>query len=99
MSGGIINVTFENMVINHQTAGIHIKAPLGRGGVITNITYRNIDLRSVRQCILIGVGGGRPTNITGLTQASNILFENVRCEAASTSSYDLTGAALSKHAF
>ena len=49
VSGGIINVTFEDMVINHQTAGIHIKAPLGRGGVIQNITYRNIELRSVRQ--------------------------------------------------
>ena len=48
VSGGIINVTFEDMVINHQTAGIHIKAPLGRGGIIQNITYRNIELRQVR---------------------------------------------------
>merc|ERR1712232_1304960 len=88
--GGVINVTFEDITVNHQTAGIHIKSQTGRGGVIQNITYRNIHLKSVRQCILVGIGG-RPTNETGIPVASGIVFENVRCDAASTSSYDIAG--------
>ena len=31
VSGGIRNVTFEGITVHHQTAGIHIKAPSGRG--------------------------------------------------------------------
>ena len=74
------------MQVNHQTAGIHIKSPPGRGGIITNITYRNITMNNVRQCILVGVGGNG-CNKTALPLASNILFENVRCNEGSTSSY------------
>ena len=91
VSGGVANVTFQDITVNHQTAGIHIKAPSGRGSFVTNITYRNIHLKNMRQCILLGVGGGHPENITGLTQVSNILFENVRCDVGTTSSYDMTG--------
>ena len=76
----------------HRRRSIHIKAPSGRGSFITNITYRNIHLVNVRQCILIEVGeGGHPQNITGLTNASGILFENVRCDVGTTSSYDMSG--------
>jgi polygalacturonase len=71
VSGGISNVTFENITVHHQTAGIHIKAPSGRGAYITNITYRNIHLVNVRQCILIGVGGGHPENSTGPPSSSS----------------------------
>jgi polygalacturonase len=67
--------------VNHQTAGIHIKSPPGRGGIITNITYRNIVMNNVRQCILVGVGGSG-CNETALPRASNILFENVRLSPA-----------------
>ena len=75
--------------MDKQTAGIHIKAPPGRGAYITNVTYRNIHLKNVRQCILVGTGGGRsPVN---LTKVSGITFENVRCEIGTTSSYDLSG--------
>ena len=79
VSGGVVNVTYEDIVVNHQTAGIHLKAPSGRGGFIKNVTFRNIHLVNVRQCILVGVGG-QPTNLTGLTEAGNWLFENIRCK-------------------
>ena len=45
----------------------------------------------MRQCILVGVGGDRNSNATALTNASNILFENVRCDVGTTSSYDMAG--------
>ena len=75
--------------MHHQTAGIHIKAPTGRGAYIRNVTYRNIHLVNVRQCILVGIGGQKG-NITGQTNVSDILFENVRCDVGTTSSYDLS---------
>jgi len=57
------------------------------------MTYRNIWLKNVRQCILVGVGNGKSNdqNATGITPVSNILFHNVRCDVGTTSSYDLTG--------
>jgi polygalacturonase len=91
-SGGVINVTFEDIVVNEQTAGIHIKSPSPRGGFgIHNVTYRNIHLKSVRQCILIGIGGAVAENKSVLPSLDGVLFENIRCEHASTSSYDMTG--------
>eukprot|EP01043_Picozoa_sp_COSAG02_P012034 COSAG02_NODE_456_length_21968_cov_13.528145_4_plen_423_part_00 len=92
-SGGVINVTFEDITVLHETAGIHIKTQRGRGGVIDGITYRNIQLVNVRQCILIGVGtGGLPlTNASATPIVRNIVFENVHCSVGTTSSYDLSG--------
>ena len=53
VSGGVDNVTFEDITVMHQTAGIHIKAPAGRGAYVRDIVYRNIHLVNVRQCILV----------------------------------------------
>eukprot|EP01047_Picozoa_sp_COSAG01_P068914 COSAG01_NODE_10071_length_2256_cov_5.109875_2_plen_117_part_00 len=56
-----------------------------------DIVYRNIHLVNVRQCILVGIDGPGDFNATSITNASNILFENVRCDVGTTSSYDLSG--------
>ena len=90
-SGGIINVTYENIVVHHQTAGIHIKSPVPRGSIIQNITYRNIEFKDVRQCILIDVGGALAPNKSVTPMVDGVLFENIRCDNASTSSYDMGG--------
>ena len=39
----------------------------------------------------IDEGGGNGLNATSITNATNILFENVRCDVGTTSSYDLSG--------
>ena len=39
----------------------------------------------------IDEGGGKDLNATSITNATNILFENVRCDVGTTSSYDLSG--------
>jgi polygalacturonase len=90
-SGGIINVTYEDIVVHHQTAGIHIKSPVPRGSTIRNVTYRNIEFKDVRQCILIDVGGAIAANRSVMTMVDGIRFENIRCDNASTSSYDMGG--------
>uniref|UniRef100_A0A1J3FQR3 Putative polygalacturonase n=1 Tax=Noccaea caerulescens TaxID=107243 RepID=A0A1J3FQR3_NOCCA len=53
MSGGISNVTIENLLIWNSRRGIRIKTAQGRGGYIRNITYRNLTLDNVRVGIVI----------------------------------------------
>ncbi|CAN8312547.1 unnamed protein product [Cochlearia groenlandica] len=53
MSGGISNVTIENLLIWNSRRGVRIKTAPGRGGFIKNITYKNLTLDNVRVGIVI----------------------------------------------
>lgn len=53
MSGGVSNVTIENLHIWESRRGVRIKTAPGRGGYVRNITYRNITLDIVRVGIVI----------------------------------------------
>jgi polygalacturonase len=91
-SGSIINVTFEDLHVLHQAEGVHIKTMRGRGGVIENITYRNLELNDTRHCIDIGVGAsGNRTNASATPRLRNIRFENVHCARGTEYSYSLVG--------
>lgn len=48
MSGGISNVTIEDIHIWDSAAGVRIKTDTGRGGYIANITVRNITMERVK---------------------------------------------------
>ncbi|XP_010527099.1 PREDICTED: probable polygalacturonase [Tarenaya hassleriana] len=48
MSGGISNITVEDIHVWDSAAGIRIKTDKGRGGYITNITIRNILMEKVK---------------------------------------------------
>lgn len=48
MSGGISNVTVEDMHIRDSAAGVRIKTDKGRGGYIANITISNITMERVK---------------------------------------------------
>lgn len=53
MSGGVSNVTVENLHIWHSRRGVRIKTAPGRGAYVRDITYRNISLDVVRVGIVI----------------------------------------------
>ncbi|RWW25251.1 hypothetical protein GW17_00010419 [Ensete ventricosum] len=53
MSGGVSNVTVDNLIVWESRRGIRIKTAPGRGGYIRNITYRNVTLDNVRVGIMI----------------------------------------------
>ncbi|GJM87042.1 hypothetical protein PR202_ga02959 [Eleusine coracana subsp. coracana] len=55
MSGGVANVTVENVRIWESRRGVRIKTAAGRGGFIHNISYRNITFDNVRAGIVIKV--------------------------------------------
>ena len=60
-SGSVTNVTFERIRLNGTSAGPRIKTQRGRGGVISDVVYRDIVGTSLGGTIrkaFVGCGGG-----------------------------------------
>ncbi|EYU21798.1 hypothetical protein ABFS82_09G078600 [Erythranthe guttata] len=53
MSGGVSNITIENLLVWNSKRGIRIKTSAGRGGYVRKINYRNLTLDNVRVGIVI----------------------------------------------
>ncbi|KAK1377856.1 putative polygalacturonase [Heracleum sosnowskyi] len=53
MSGGVSNVTVENVLIWDSRRAVRIKTAAGRGGYVKDITYRNLTFQNVRVGIVI----------------------------------------------
>ena len=92
-SGGVSNVTFEDIFIGAEQVGPVIKSCRGRGGLVENVTFRNIVGDGVAT-VAPPVGAGQPwpqlwlrmvypcpnrsrTNATATPTFRNILYENI----------------------
>lgn len=53
MSGGVSNVTVENLLVWSSRRAVRIKTAPGRGGYVQNINYRNLTFDNVRVGIVI----------------------------------------------
>ncbi|URD77422.1 Glycosyl hydrolases family 28 [Musa troglodytarum] len=53
MSGGISNITFENVLVWDSRRGVRIKTAPGRGGYIHNISYSNLTFNNLSVGIVI----------------------------------------------
>ncbi|KAL3512005.1 hypothetical protein ACH5RR_024722 [Cinchona calisaya] len=53
MSGGVSNITVENLLVWNSKRGIRIKTSAGRGGYVRHIAYQNLTLENVRVGIVI----------------------------------------------
>uniref|UniRef100_A0A7N0UTC8 Polygalacturonase n=1 Tax=Kalanchoe fedtschenkoi TaxID=63787 RepID=A0A7N0UTC8_KALFE len=53
MSGGVSNITVENVHVWNSRRGVRIKTAPGRGGYVRNIVYRNLEFENVRVGIVI----------------------------------------------
>lgn len=92
MSGGVRNVLAENLTADGTDAGVRIKSRRGRGGVVENITYRNMKIKNIRkQAITIDmfydVGNNPPVDQSGpegVPAYRNIVVENLECDSAVT---------------
>jgi polygalacturonase len=51
--GGVSNFTVENCTFTNTESGIRIKSSRGRGGLVQNITYKNITMTNVGIPILV----------------------------------------------
>ena len=91
-SGGVRNVTFENIVMGPRHAPytegplIHLKSQRGRGGYIRDVHFRNITmLGETHQAILVSMHYSNnigPTNKTATPQFSDIYFDGVHIDTA-----------------
>ncbi|RWR80264.1 pectin lyase-like superfamily protein [Cinnamomum micranthum f. kanehirae] len=80
-SGGVLNVFAENISLFNMGVGIHVKTNIGRGGIIKNITVRDVHMDTVRKGIKIaGDVGGHPDDKfdpTALPVVDSITVKNV----------------------
>ncbi|KAK4756870.1 hypothetical protein SAY87_006997 [Trapa incisa] len=53
MSGGVSNVTVENVLIWDSRRAVRIKTAPGRGGYVRDVNYRNLTFNNVRVGIVI----------------------------------------------
>ena len=76
MSAGVSDVLFANITGDGLATGLRIKSERGRGGLITNVAYRDIRLTNVKgQAIQITMNydpGLAPTNETATPHLSNV---------------------------
>jgi polygalacturonase len=81
MSAGVRNVTFENISMDGTGCGIRMKTERGRGGIVEDITYRDITMKNIAseavQMTLNYHAGIKPTNKTATPIFRNLLIENV----------------------
>ena len=80
MSGGVYDVLFQNITARGITTGVRIKSERGRGGTVSNITYRDITLENCGQAIQLTDNydpGIPPTNATATPTLMGITIENV----------------------
>lgn len=47
-NGGLKNILVENLSMDGTTSGLRIKSDISRGGLVQNVSYRNVCIRNVR---------------------------------------------------
>lgn len=82
MSGNVINVTLTNLTLDGTQRGVRVKSQLGRGGIVSDITYQNMIIRNVEEAINVnefytsGATGAAPVFKNFLIE--NIIADNVQ---------------------
>eukprot|EP01105_Mastigella_eilhardi_P007280 TRINITY_DN1877_c0_g1_i1.p1 TRINITY_DN1877_c0_g1~~TRINITY_DN1877_c0_g1_i1.p1 ORF type:complete len:309 (+),score=54.94 TRINITY_DN1877_c0_g1_i1:601-1527(+) len=83
MSGGIANVTFENINCTGNKRGIYIKTSSVRGGYVKDITFRNVSFAELLFSTLVvdfhygDPNPSCPSNVTMLPTVDNIAFVDI----------------------
>ena len=86
-SGGVYNVTYQNLTLNGTSCAVHIKSRPSRGGVYDGIFFKDIVAHNVYKLFDVNMGGSCRSNASGFCsdstrpQLNNVLVENVRFTA------------------
>lgn len=84
-SAGVRNVSFINITMQGTGAGPRIKSQRGRGGVVEDITYRNVSMHNVDTAFQVTLNyhaGLPPMNASATPVLRNVLFDGVTSEGA-----------------
>ncbi len=96
IAGGAQNITATNIHFDGTDQGIRIKANRDRGGDVSHLLFRNIDMKDVRTAILISEyypkvlpapGDGAPQPVTRLTPH----FHDIRIEDLTAAGSNVAG--------
>ncbi|WP_162149744.1 glycoside hydrolase family 28 protein [Chania multitudinisentens] len=69
-SGGIRNILAEDNTFENAMYGIRIKSPRGKGGLVSNVVYKNTRMANVETpVVLAGYYKGGPVTAEGRTEA------------------------------
>jgi polygalacturonase len=90
MSGGVHNILFEDTQIDYAGIALKLSAPLPRGGNVSNITWRNIDVQRAGMLVNIedgnniGTTPAKPEEFPLLTDitVANVSLANCSCDAS-----------------
>ncbi|XP_078440840.1 putative polygalacturonase isoform X4 [Wolffia australiana] len=81
MSGGVANVTVENVTVWSSRRGLRIKTAAGRGGYVRNVTFRRVTLEDIRVGIVIRTDYNEHPdgdfNRTAFPDLRNITYEGI----------------------
>jgi polygalacturonase len=75
-NGGVRDILVQNLTLDGTTNGIRIKSDLSRGGLVRDVTYRNICMRNVKHPILLTPHYARKHGSL-VPQYRDILLQNV----------------------
>lgn len=88
-SGSIRHVLIENCALDGIDAGVRLKSTRGRGGVVEDITYRNLTMRNVqKEAVTITLRYEKGSGVIPAPKDEstpvfrNITVENITCESA-----------------
>jgi polygalacturonase len=76
-NGGVRRVLVEDLSMDGTTSGLRIKSDVSRGGVVDQVSYRNVCLRDVKTPIDIGTRYNAKAEGMLIPVYSNISFEHV----------------------
>ena len=77
-NGGVSNVLVENLSMDGTTSGLRIKSDISRGGLVQNISYRNVCIRNVKAPIDFDTHYGKTAIGNLIPQYRNITLEHVQ---------------------
>jgi|GEM_PF-216043 len=77
-NGGIRNILIENLSMDGATSGLRIKSDISRGGLVQNISYRNVCIRNVKAPIDFDTHYGKTAAGNLIPQYRNIKLEHVQ---------------------
>ncbi|MRX07924.1 pectin lyase fold-containing protein [Pseudoduganella sp. FT25W] len=76
-NGGVRRVLVEDLSMDGTTSGLRIKSDVSRGGVVDQVSYRNVCLRDVKTPIDISTRYTKDAEGTQVPVFTNIAFDDV----------------------
>ncbi len=77
-TGSVTDVIVENLTMDGTTNGLHIKSSKENGGLVNNITYKNVCIKNVQYPILLDMFYQKNTKGNKIPQFKNIHFDNIK---------------------